>query len=412
MIARKVPGVGEGILIDMEGMELEKTPIFVYELMNGDNMDGFLPSKRTSKAFVPPGTITATVEPLTFYEEENQEEFQTTQSSELFSCEKSSLCDAKFIRRHNYEKHNDQNNNFCKIRVVHPTQKDKVLAYNLQDNALPDNKDLLQTKEGSTMLQVLQNKESSFELDETLPMESTKLFDSQQSLIDQYPVGDGLPMVKPHTRHQYDELLFMYELFMEGEVPGGQVVRAADAAIRMQHARNEDGSYRFHYTQWKTESQVKLKQHKTITCVICLKYQYLLQIKSKFAVMSRHLKAGKDIVPKPPKKKATKGKAPKSSGRKPAAKKQKVDQPEEPAEKPNTEREKEVERQFLEEFADFDWSEPSEQARQEQEDEIQLIEAREAGAAVSEFFKEFKKLKSRDPDKPKGENGCPIMVRI
>ena len=255
IVARKVPGVGEGVKFDMEDMEMEETPEFEYELMNKDMSEDNLPGKRTHKEFCPSGHTS--VEPEVYYEEEKTESVETPKSSELFYCEKPNPCDAKFTKKHNADKHNDPDANFCKIRVSHPKIKDKLILMSVQDSGLPNTKNVLQTEAGRLALLEMQTPDSNFDLRISLPMANTDLWNCQKTLIEQCPMGDALPLPKKNERWIYEVHKFLTDLFKEGEKEGGRHVRAAEAAEKMIVAKNPDGSCRIPWRHWKNETQVK-----------------------------------------------------------------------------------------------------------------------------------------------------------
>ena len=250
MVARRVPSIGEGVFIEMDGMEMDVDTIFDGELMNNpDDMVDQLPRKRTSKPFVKPGTVA--VEPMSYYEEQRTEDVEVTQNTELFRCEKNSLCSKKFIREHNFLNHMNGGSP-CIIRVVHPTRKDLILAMNVEDNGLPDIN--LETEEASLMILELQ-KPSAYKLDISLPMENTNLYIITITLVAQCPMGDGLPIVKTPQKYHYDTHVFIVDIFKKGEKTG-HPIRAHVAATMMRNAKNPDGSFRFQRSQWKSEAQV------------------------------------------------------------------------------------------------------------------------------------------------------------
>lgn len=256
IIGRKVPGVGEGVKFDMEDMAMEETPIFVYELMNKDLSEDNLPAKRTHQEFLQSGQTS--LEPISFYEEEKTESVKTIASSEVFGCEKSSLCDAKFTTKHNADKHNHPDSNLCRIRVLHPKTHDTLIRLNVQDNGLPNTKNVLQTEEGRLALLEMQKPDSNFDLNKNLPMTHTDLSDPEKNMLEQCPMGDALPKAKTVERWSYEVHKFLTDLFKQGEKEGGRTVRAAEAAEKLMYAKKQDGSCLIPWRQWKSELQVKV----------------------------------------------------------------------------------------------------------------------------------------------------------
>ena len=132
-----------------------------------------------------------------------------------------------------------------------------------------------------------------------------------------------------------------------------------------------------------------------------------------FSLLKRKSRAGKEIEPRKPKEKGSKkSKASKKSTAKgQPSKKQCLDNeaPEDPTDIED-ERSEEVRRQFELEFSDFDFSDPSDQDRLEQEAELEKLEAKETSEELSKFFKGFKAL--RYNSQPQKVDGHPIMVKL
>ena len=240
IVARRIPGVGEGILLDMTSKTTDVTAEFVYELMNEEDMENFRPRRRTSKPFA---SSSPTLEPAYNFEEQKTEAVECTQSSTLYRCEKNLHCTLKFTRPINFHKHMNTENS-CKIQIIHPNHRDLMITMNVKDNGLPNNKNLLETDAGKLMLLSLQ-KAPLITVDENLPMESTELSNKDHSNLEHFPIGHGLPLPKKVTRHSPDVHLFVWEVFKFGLQPGNTNVKSSAAVKMMEEARNPDGSLRF-----------------------------------------------------------------------------------------------------------------------------------------------------------------------
>ena len=252
--AKRIPGIGQGILIDMSNKEMDITTTYEYEMVNSDDMVENLPKRRTSKEYMKNGFVT--LEPVYHYEEEKCDDLESNQSGTLYTCTKTPLCTLKFIRAVNYHKHVDDAEDSCKIRVVHPRHRDMFISMNVNDFRLPDNSNLLETEEGKLLLRQLQ-KPSVQKLDESLPLESTKLSSSLQPLFQQYVMGHGLPLPRVVVHFDIDVHVFAYELFQIGQEGPNQKVKASKAVEMMKVAKNPDGSFRFpNWKKWLDEKQV------------------------------------------------------------------------------------------------------------------------------------------------------------
>ena len=74
MVARRVPGIGKGMVIDMTNKEMEVNTSYDYTMVNADEMVENLPQRRTSKEYLKSGTIS--IEPVYNYEEEKCDDVQ------------------------------------------------------------------------------------------------------------------------------------------------------------------------------------------------------------------------------------------------------------------------------------------------------------------------------------------------
>ena len=240
MIARRVPGVGEGILLDMTNKTTNVTADFVYELMNEEDMENHRPKRRTSKPFE---TSAPVLEPAYSFEEQKTEAAETTQSGTFYRCEKNPHCTLKYTRPMNFHKHMNTENS-CKIQINHPNHRDLMITMNVKDNGLPNNKNLLKTKEGKLMLLALQ-KAPNVSIDDCIPLESTELSNKDNSSLEHFPIGHGLPLPKKVTRHSPDVHLFVWELFKYGLQPGNTNIKSSAAVKLMENSRKPDGSLRF-----------------------------------------------------------------------------------------------------------------------------------------------------------------------
>ena len=259
ILARQVPGVGEGILLDMSGKEMKVDTEFDHEVVNANDMENNLPKRRTSKPFHQSGPK---LEPVYNYEEEKTETVEATSSGTLYTCTKNPNCTLKYIRAVNFHKHLEAED-ACKIRIVHPTHRDLFISLNVKDNGLPNCKNLLATEEGKQMIRAMQAP-PEVKLDENLPLENTDLTRKDVPLIEQFPMGHGLPLARKVTRHSAEVHLFVYELYKQGLQPGQQNVKASTAVKLMEEAKNADGSLRFPDPRKRLdERQVKSKK-KTI----------------------------------------------------------------------------------------------------------------------------------------------------
>ena len=255
MIARYVPGIGEGVLIDLEGHKLDVQTTFKYEIINPKNqMKDHLPIKRTATEFIENGTVT--VEPTLAYEEQKTEGVVMTQAGALWTCTKNPHCTLKYIRKSNLKKHEDKPDS-CKIRMVHPTRKDFLITLNVNDNGLPSgNKDVLSTREGQKIISELQ-KPPPIQARDDLPMESTLLTDKDTPLLEQYHLGYCLPKPTQNPIITNEVKAYVLCLFKKGMDDITKKVKPADAALRIQDAVNDDGSPMFLPSSWLTEKQVR-----------------------------------------------------------------------------------------------------------------------------------------------------------
>ena len=255
ILARQIPGVGDGILLDMTGKEMKVGTVFHHEVVNANDMENNLPKRRTSKPFCQSGPK---IEPVYSYEEEKTEAVEVTSSGTLFTCTKNPNCSLKYIRAVNFHKHLEAED-ACKIRIVHPTHRDLFISLNVKDNGLPNSKNLLATEEGKLLIRAMQAP-PEIKLDENLPLENTDLTRKDVPFVDQFPMGHGLPLTRKVTRHSAEVHLFVYELYKQGLQPGQQNIKASVAVKMMEEAKNPDGSLRFPDPRTRLdERQVKSK---------------------------------------------------------------------------------------------------------------------------------------------------------
>ena len=253
MVARKVPGVGEGTLEPMEGLDMNIDTIYDAKVVNPkEQMEDYLPKRRTASRFAKNGTIT--VEPEVAYEEEKTEGLVMHQAGALWTCPKNPHCDLKYVRKSNQKKH-QQTENSCRIRFPHPTRKDFLISLNVSDYGLPGD---LSTKEGRNALAKLR-KPPPIQTRNDLPLESTKWVDKDKPLLDQITLGYGLPLKKERTVIDPAVKGFVVFLFKQGVADITKKVKPAEAVRRIQDARNDDGTPMFTPLQWLKESQVRIR---------------------------------------------------------------------------------------------------------------------------------------------------------
>ena len=392
MVARRVPGIGKGIVIDMTNKEMEVNTSYDYTMVNADEMVENLPQRRTSKEYLKSGTVS--LEPVYNYEEEKCDDVQVTQSGTFYRCTKNPLCSLQFIGPVNYFKHVEDAEDPCKIRVVHPRHRDLFISMNVNDFRLPDNANLLATEEGKLLIRELQ-KPSAQKLDGKLSLESTDLTSCNQPLVEQFVMGHGLPFARVVVHFDIDVHIFAYELFKIGQESAHQKVKASRAVELMKTATKPDGSLRF--PDWKKlldERQVFASKGQQCSNHNSSLYLFF-QFKSLFSTIARKIRDKTFVDPSlVVSKKRQRTKPPQPENQIDANRQTKVVISEEDR------------RQFEEEFRDFDFSELSDQDMEKQEMALESFDKMERDIEVKEFLQDVENVAQKEIT----DDGHPILV--
>ena len=97
---KKVSGVGEGKRLSMK--PISTTCTYKYEIMNPQHLENFVTKKKSLVPAIKPGKVEKVQKPA--FEDEDSEPFAAATGA-FFKCQKSALCEAKFLKYKNLEKH-------------------------------------------------------------------------------------------------------------------------------------------------------------------------------------------------------------------------------------------------------------------------------------------------------------------
>ena len=251
ILARRIPGVGSGTVLDLKNGVKDICTEYVYELINAKEMVDGKPSRKTRKLDSRKAKVV--LEDDLAYEEE--ESTFKTEAEILYTCDKNEHCSLSYLKFENYVKHVTTDAQ-CKIQVPTESNKDKVLSWYAADFGLPDKTDLLETEEGKHLILQLQKSPDIF-FNDDLPRRDTEHSKVNPGSNEEMPMGDGLPKARKNVRHAKDVHAFAQELFEIG-LQNKRKVRACEAVELMYNAKNSDGSQRFLCSQWLDEGQVSL----------------------------------------------------------------------------------------------------------------------------------------------------------
>ena len=255
ILARRIGGIGEGIVVDMSSGIKDVETKFVYQLLNSEKSSDGKPMRRTKKRLHAKSSDLQ-VEASQTYEEEVTQEYRKTENEILFTCDKSEHCVCSFLTFENYYRHCTTDAQ-CKIQVPSEKYTDKVMSWYAADFGLPNKSDLLRTEEGRFFISELQ-KSAPVHFNFDLPREDTVHSKVHPGPNEYLPMGDGLPKPKKNIRHGKNVHEYAMELFQIG-LENNRKVRASEAVNLMQNAKDVDGIQRFSCDQWLDEGQVSFQ---------------------------------------------------------------------------------------------------------------------------------------------------------
>lgn len=168
------------------------------------------------------------------------------QTSNLFSCP-NDLCSGEYILKKNCDKHVERGVCFTRLRKVSIKTKMKRQWFSRWGGL-----DAMKLKNGNlnpyfkTHLKALKKISLPVKLILELP----------HLQIDCSKHGFALTKAKKITKFTDDQRAFCQEIFDKGMEEKQQKLTATEASVRMQTARNPDGSYRFSVKEWMSEEQI------------------------------------------------------------------------------------------------------------------------------------------------------------